>query len=571
VILAMFSLQSQPRPLPQGLAADVLFDGDLAARQAQAIVRDQPSRPAGSEGDLATAERVARSLARRGFQVERDSFTHAGRRLENVVARRAGRSRRQLVLVAARDARGTPDAAGSASDTASLMELGRVFQGRPTRLTLVLASVDGSTLGEVGAERLARRLGDPSLVESVLVMSDLGAREQRGSAIVPWANDTTRGSIGLQRTLAESIREELEEPVKSTGAAGQLFRLAFPLGIGTQGPFVDSGLEAVRISGSGELPPDGQGPIDRDRLGGLGRAALRTVTAIDQSGGAEHGPQTYVIAVSQVMPGWPIALLALLLLLPALVVSIDAFARARRRHEPVARWMRWLGVWCAPFLAALVAAELMALLGATPEPPPSPVPPSDLPLDGPAIAVLCGSAAVGAIAFWVARRFVVRPDAVLADSSRPGAACALALATSVTALVLWVVNPFAALIAVPAVHLWLLATLSDPAPPRRARFAMVAAGLLAPALVAIYHLFVLHVNPITGAWYLLMLLTGHVVGLITALIGCAWLAAVCATFAIVRAKRDPEEPDEPEGPRVYGPGSYAGPGSLGGTESALRR
>jgi hypothetical protein len=27
----------------------------------------------------------------------------------------------------------------------------------------------------------------------------------------------------------------------------------------------------------------------------------------------------------------------------------------------------------------------------------------------------------------------------------------------------------------------------------------------------------------------------------------------------------------PEGPRVYGPGTYAGPGSLGGTESALER
>jgi len=27
VVLTMFSLQGRPRPLPQGLAADVLFDG----------------------------------------------------------------------------------------------------------------------------------------------------------------------------------------------------------------------------------------------------------------------------------------------------------------------------------------------------------------------------------------------------------------------------------------------------------------------------------------------------------------------------------------------------------------
>ena len=31
LVLTMFSLQSRPSPLPQGLAADVLFDGQVAA------------------------------------------------------------------------------------------------------------------------------------------------------------------------------------------------------------------------------------------------------------------------------------------------------------------------------------------------------------------------------------------------------------------------------------------------------------------------------------------------------------------------------------------------------------
>lgn len=574
VVLTMFSLQSQPRPLSQGLAADVLFEGDLAARTADRIAGDEPDRRAGSRGDAATADRVARAFGERGFVVERDGFTHAGRRLENVVGRRAGRSRRQLVLLAARDARGVPDAAGSAADTAALLELARVFQGRPTSLTLVLASVDGSTLGEVGADRLARSLGSPDLVEAVMVMSNLGAGRRRGSAIVPWSNDTTRGGIGLQRTLAESIREELSEPVGSTGstgAAGQLFRLSFPLGIGSQGPFVEQGFEAVRVSGSGELPPDRDTRVvDGDTLGGLGRAALRTVSAIDQPGTAGRGPDTYVIAVSQVMPGWPLALLALALLLPPLVASVDAFARARRRHEPVAVWLRWLGAWLAPFLAALAAAELLSLVGATPEPPPAPVPPSDYPLDGAAIAVLAGVVVVACGAFWLARRLLVR-TAERADPARPGAATALALVTSMAAVLLWLVNPFAALMAVPALHLWLLATLSETLPPRRVRALMVAAGVLPALLVVVYHLFVLHIDPVSGAWYLLLLVTGHVVGLVSALIGCVWLAALCAALAIVRTGRDPERPEAPAGSRVYGPGSYAGPGSLGGTESALRR
>ena len=571
VVLAMFSLQSQPRPLSQGLAADVLFEGELAAQTAGRIVVAEPDRRAGGRGDAATADRVARVFGQRGFVVERDGFRHAGRRLENVIGRRAGRSRRQLVLVAARDARGVPDAAGSAADTAALLELARVFEGRPTSLTLVLASVDGSTLGEVGADRLARSIGSPDLVEAVMVMSNLGSGQRRGSAIVPWSNDTTRGGIGLQRTLGESIREELAEPVGSTGAAGQLFRLSFPLGIGSQGPFLDRGFEAVRVSGSGELPPDRDAAVvDGDTLGGLGRATLRTVTAIDRPGAAEHGPETYVIAVSQVMPGWPLALLALALLLPPLVASVDAFARARRRREPVATWLRWLAAWLAPFVAALAMAELLALVGATPDPPPAPVPPSDHPLDGAAVAVMGGVVVVAAGAFWLARRLLVH-SAEPADPARPGAATALALVTSVTALALWVVNPFSALMTVPALHLWLLATLSESPPPRRARALMVAAGMLPALLVVVYHLFVLHLDPISGAWYLLLLVTGHVVGLVSALLGCVWLAALCAAFAIVRAARDPERPEARAGPRVCGPGAYAGPGSLGGTESALRR
>jgi hypothetical protein len=63
------------------------------------------------------------------------------------------------------------------------------------------------------------------------------------------------------------------------------------------------------------------------------------------------------------------------------------------------------------------------------------------------------------------------------------------------------------------------------------------------------------------------------VGLITSLIACVLLGALASVVSISRAAREepPEaRPDKDKQP-VYGPGSYAGPGSLGGTESALRR
>ena len=492
LVLTMFSLQSRPGPLPQGLAADVLFDGRLAAAGAVDIASREPDRRAGTPGDRRTALRVRSQFEARGFPApELQRFSHAGRELVNVIARRAGRSRRQIVIVAARDAAVVPDAPGSAADTAALLELARVFEGRPTRKTLVLASVDGSNLGEVGTSRLLEELPAPDQVDGVLVMSDLGSSTRRGPFVQAWSNDTRRAGIGLQRTVAESIRQELEGAAGGSGSPGQLARLSFPIGIGPQGVLLEAGYDAVRISGSGELPPDGDGPleaIDEDTVGALGRATLRTVTALDQGGRPEHGPKSYVTAVSQVMAGWVLALLGGTLLLPALVAAVDAFARVRRRQIDVLPWLRWLGAWVAPFLAGYAVAEVLALTGATPTPPPAPVPPDVLPLDGPALGVLGGVAAAMLLGFLLARFLAGRPDRALVRPEGPGPAAALALVVSVTALVLWLVNPYAGLLAVPAAHLWLLAVLTSARPRRRVRVLLLLLGALAPLIVALYYL-----------------------------------------------------------------------------------
>jgi hypothetical protein len=575
LVLTMFSFQSRPRPLPQGLAADVLFDGRQAAQLAADIAEAQPDRRPGRPGDRATAALVAQMFQQRGFRVDRQRFSHGDRDLENVIARRAGRSRSQIVIVAARDGAVVPDGPGSAADTAALLQLARVFQGRASRRTLVLASVDGSTLGEVGTAKLVDELGPPGLIDAVLVVSDLGSRPRHGSFVQAWSNDSRRAGIGLQRTVAESIRQELDQPVEGTGALAQLARLSFPIGIGPQGVLIEDGFDSVRISGSGDLPPEGNGPveaIDEDRLGTLGRATLRTVTAIDQNGRPEHGPESYLLVVSQVLPGWVLALLAGTLLLPVLVASVDAFARARRRQLPVLPWLRWVGAWTAPFLAGFALAELLALTGATPTPPPAPVPPGELPVDGPAWAVLGGVAVAMALALALARLLAARPDPSLRMPVEPGAGVALALALSVSALLLWLVNPYAGLFAAPAAHLWMLAVLTRPVPRHRTRAVMIAIGVLPPLLVALYYLVALSMDPLEGAWYLLLLVTGHSVGLATTLVACVMLGVLGGAIEIV--VRVPDEPgaeaSEP-GPSVYGPGAHAGRGSLGGTESALRR
>ena len=576
VVLVMFSLENRPRPVEQGLAADVLFDGHIAVRELRGIVERHPDRRPGELASAAVARDLAesfRALEPEGFDTSVDSWDENGERLVNVIARRPGASRDQIVIMAARDSQSVPDATGSAADTAALLELARVIKGRPSRKTLVLASVDGSTLGDAGARRFARTAEDRDRIEAVVVLSNLGADSARGPLLVGWSNDDSRGSIGLQRTATASVREELGTEPSEEGALGQFVRLAYPLGLGAQGPLLAEGIEAIRISGSGELPPPederGLEDVSVDRLGQLGRAALRLVSALDSaSQQPEHGPDAYVLVARKVLPGWVLAILAATLLLPALVASVDAFARSQRRREAAPGWWRTIALWSLPFLAAFGMAELLVLLDQAPDAGAAPSEPGVYPLDGEAAAALGSCAAVALLAWLLIRPRLRRRHE---DAGRGGAAAVTSLALCLTAIAVWILNPFAALVLLPAVHIWMLAMLSGFHLSRQGAVAVVLAGLVAPLLAAIVYLDRLGLDPLEGIWYVWVLVTGHAISPVTTLLACAGAAVAATTFGVIAARVGAPPPLEPEAPRVRGPGGYAGPGSLGGTPSTLSR
>ena len=118
-------------------------------------------------------------------------------------------------------------------------------------------------------------------------MSDLASPTRRGPFVQAWSNDSSRAGIGLQRTVSESISQELEFDPGTSGALGQLARLSFPIGIGPQGVLLDEGYDTVRISGSGELPPEGNGPIESIDEDTIGAAWPRHAAHVH---GARHGP-----------------------------------------------------------------------------------------------------------------------------------------------------------------------------------------------------------------------------------------------------------------------------------------
>ena len=576
VVLVMFSLENRPKPVPQGLAADVLFDGRVALREMRTIVNRRPDRRPGSISSAALARDLAkrfRALEDEGFETTVDSWEESGDPLVNVVARRPGESRDQIVVMAARDSQSVPDAPGSASDTAALLELARVISGRPSRKTLVLASVDGSTLGDAGARRFARTVEDRDRIEAVVVLSNLGAREARGPQLIAWSNDERRGSIGLHRTAAASLREELGTAPSEEGTLGQYVRLAYPLGIGAQGPLLADGLEAIRISGSGELPPPpdrrGVEDVDVDHLGQLGRAALRLVSALDAaSDQPEHGPDSYLLINRKVLPGWVLTVFALALLLPALVASFDALARARRRRETAPGWWRMIALWSLPFLVAYGLAELIVLFGQAPDAGAAPHEPDVHSLDGQAVAAL-GATVAGAVLAGLMTRSARRRR--MPGEGLGGAGATTSLALAVVVLVVWLLNPFAALLLVPAAHLWMLAMLSGITLRARSAVAVVAAGLLPPLVAAVVYLDRLGLDPLEGVWYVWLLSTGHAISPITTLLGCLFAGIAATAFTLIAARAATPPPLEPETPRVRGPGGYAGPGSLGGTPSTLTR
>ena len=139
------------------------------------------------------------------------------------------------------------------------------------------------------------------------------------------------------------------------------------------------------------------------------------------------------------------------------------------------------------------------------------------------------------------------------------------------AAVVWLFNPYAAALLLPAAHLWLLA--AAPGSRLRGPWAAlpVALGVALPLLAAVHYASALDLNPLSLAWLLALATADGHISVAAAVVVSLWLAL--PGRAAGRAARAPpgRGGGRAERLRTRGPAGYAGPGSLGGTESALRR
>jgi hypothetical protein len=262
-----------------------------------------------------------------------------------------------------------------------------------------------------------------------------------------------------------------------------------------------------------------------------------------------------------------VRLLTAALMLPILLLGLDALARVRRREEPVAQWCAWALSCALPFLACAVLVIVLAHLGIPGASPTVPVLARAIPVDGSAKAMLVVVLLI-LLLMWLCRPLVMRRIGVRERPSGPAAGVAVLLVLSATTLLVWLVDPFAALILIPALHLFVL-VLAPELRPRRWMGVLVIMLALAPAgaLIAFYaHEF--SVGPLGVAWAVVLQLGGGHLGLQGAVPASLFLGCVVASLLIAMQGRTSTE--QPLGVSIRGPISYAGPGSLGGTESALR-
>ena len=590
VIVLAFSLDNQATPLTATLVPDA-FNGGTAYATMQSLAKQYPDRPPGSQADSNVADYVAGSLHRDGLAVQRSSFeaptVNGQRTIETVTGTLAGTMPGAIVIVAHRDSvhAGSP---AELSGTAVLLELAQLLSAQTQPRSVVLASTSAQ-IGAAGAAQLARSLPGP--VDAVIVLGDMAGLEVRSPVVVPWSDSTLVAPTLLRNTVASALSQQTGLAADDEGLGGQFMHLAFPLAVSEQRPFAASGEPAVLVSTSGARVPAAAERTSASQISAFGRTVLQSVSALE-AGPSAPGPSAYLRWQGKLIPAWAVRVLVLALIVPVLVATVDGLARARRRGHRVARWVLWVLSGALPFVLAVLAIMGLQLVGAIGAAPPGPVGGDALTLTGGAVAILIGLVCLivaGFVVRWrIGRHLWAAAPAPAAspengrsrgrrrsppeDLASPGAAAAFLLVMCGVTLVLWLENPFAAALVVPALHLWMWIV----APETRLRAPWVVllflAGLVPGALAAVYYAAALGLGPVSAAWNAVLMLAGGSVSIISAIewsvvLGCTVSLAVM----IVRIVRQPRAQPAEVPITMRGPISYAGPGSLGGTRSAMRR
>ncbi|MBJ7347091.1 MAG: hypothetical protein JHC87_00820 [Thermoleophilaceae bacterium] len=524
LVLMMFSLEPQPRPVAPSLQPPA-FSGIRVANAAATLQERYGARQEGSSQDAAAAGFVKRQLLANDFTAHSYATTARtvdGRRaLTNVVGVRPGLTDRRLVVVASRDGlRGNFEAVG-AYETAALLEMSRVIEGRSLRHTVVLASTDGGVSGGAGAAELAHQLKGP--IDAVFVLRNLPAAKTIGRPVLADTNRRLVPATGLIRSVDAAYRAELRRSTGQRSLPAQLVRMGFPLALGEQAAIAEGGLGAVALSPAGEplVVPGSQAAAS---AGSSGRALLRTMIALDARNTSNPLQRPVVKLGDKQIPSLPLVLLIAALTLPLLVIAVDSWARARRRRELSARGVAAPLVALVPLLAVLLALRALGVVGAI-----------DAPAFAPDPAAYTGGfvLVLGVIFCLLAVFGIFAVGRLSAHAANAGGEAGLALWLAFFTLAAFALNPVATAFALPLIHVTMLMLLSDENPRTLQVVPLVTVAATPLIFALLYFPIALQMGPPQSIWFATTLLAGGFISPVALLVEAAILAGVTAAVGMV--------------------------------------
>jgi len=494
VPLAVLAVSArQPAALPAPTIPET-FDGSAALAAATGFVEANPAREAGSDGDRRSADWVESRLraVRPALEVQRREVAGRDGRdrrigLTEVTGIVRGSSGEAVLVTAARDAQAPgPGANDNGSSTGVLLELAAAIAGTRAGRTVILASTDGGTAGAAGARALARRA--PEGLRIVAVLSLRGVGDDGPLRVEIEGDSAARPPAGLVRSVREALVSHGIDAVQVPSMLEQATSLLAPLGRGEQAPFVAAGVAAVTIDGSAPAvgsARDLPAALSVDRLGAVGGAVQSLVLSLVEGPPPESVGASYLLAGDRVVRGWAIRLLLAALCFPCVLAIADLAVRARRRGTPLEPALRLVAARAAGPLAFALVLRLQGAVGVLPgvhDPPFPPASPGIVAAD----LILPTGAAVAA--WWGARR-VRRPLPSDAEAAGVAGFAAAMLCMLGAAVLAFIANPYALVLVLPALHLWLwVPALARAGAPTRlalvgAGWAGVAALVAAVALV----------------------------------------------------------------------------------------
>ena len=556
LIVVAFSLHPRPSALPTPLPPQT-FDALGAAKAVPALAK-AGSDP-GSTADDALARSIEANFADAAFPSVRLATagveTTAGMRtIDTVIATRAGTGP-AIALIADR---------GQGAATATLLGLATIYGHLVPHHPLILVSTAG------GASGMAAAASDlPPGIEAAIVIGAPATTGRNATvAVLPWSTAGAIAPSSLRATVAAAMTATLGvRAVAGPTLTDQLARLALPVTTGEQGPLEAAGIPAVAVTADGESASQSSSAVPTAAsIAGYGQGLMTAVAALDNGPALPVAPVRDLSVGSQILDGWGVRLVSGLLVLSLLACCLDVLARARRRRAQIASAIRWVLSLAVPFALAGLFTIFLGLTALLPTAPAVPVTSAQLGVGGTGAAALVSIALLFVLA-WALRAAVRERTGAARPAEPVGGAAALLAIGSVLAFVVWLGNPYTALLVIVPLHVWLVALTREAGRSRLAGAAVLILSLAVPLAAVALICAGLGISPFGLLWTMVLLAAGgglSLGGLLIAAVAAACVLAA-AVLLVLAGRTEPLEVS------VRGSLGYAGPGSLRGTQSALRR